>query len=127
MHRDAIPPRSDNIWSPRCFTWPDCGRLDLSGLTLGVVGVGNVGSKVAHAAEALGMKVLLNDPPRARAEGEKGFVGLDEILEKSDVVTLHVPLNRGGEDNTFQLVDDRFIERLKQGAVLVNTSRGRCG
>jgi erythronate-4-phosphate dehydrogenase len=98
--------------------------LDLSGLTLGVVGVGNVGAKVAHAAKALGMNVLLNDPPRARSEGKEGFVSLRELLENADVVSLHVPLNRGGQDNTFQMVDARFIDQLKQGAVLINTSRG---
>ncbi|MBO6237411.1 MAG: erythronate-4-phosphate dehydrogenase, partial [Bacteroidales bacterium] len=66
--------------------------LDLRSMTLGVVGVGNVGSKVAEVASLLGMKVLLNDPPRARAEGSAAFVGLDELMERSDIVTLHVPL-----------------------------------
>jgi erythronate-4-phosphate dehydrogenase len=98
--------------------------IGLKGLTLGVVGVGHVGGRVARAAEALGMKVLLNDPPRARKEGEEAFTGLDELLGLSDVVTLHVPLNRGGEDNTYRLVDNRFIDKLRPGAVLVNTSRG---
>jgi erythronate-4-phosphate dehydrogenase len=98
--------------------------LDLTKLTLGVVGVGNVGSRVAAAAEILGMKVLINDPPRARREGWDAFVSLEEILERSDVITLHVPLNRGGEDNTYRMVDKRFMERIRPGSILVNTSRG---
>ena len=92
--------------------------------TLGVVGVGNVGSKVAAMASLLGMKVLLNDPPRARAEGKTEFLPLDEIARKADIITFHVPLNRGGADNTFHLVDDEFIERLKPCTTIINASRG---
>lgn len=94
--------------------------IPLSGRTLGVVGVGNVGSKVAAAASALGMKVLLNDPPRAEREGAEKFTGLDELLENSDVVTLHVPLN----ETTRNLADETFFARLKPGAVFLNSSRG---
>jgi erythronate-4-phosphate dehydrogenase len=99
-------------------------NFDLENRCLGIIGVGNVGSKVARAARALGMKVLLNDPPRARREGEEAFVSLDRIMRESDVVTLHVPLNRGGQDNTYHLADEAFIKKLKPGAILVNTSRG---
>ncbi len=98
--------------------------LSLRDLTLGVVGVGNVGSKVAKAAGALGMKVLLNDPPRARKEGDAGFVSLEELQMQSDVITMHVPLNRGGQDDTFKMVNREFIERIKPGTILVNSSRG---
>ncbi|MCK5136432.1 MAG: 4-phosphoerythronate dehydrogenase PdxB [Bacteroidales bacterium] len=99
-------------------------NLDLGELKLGVVGVGNVGSKVSMAAEALGMEVLLNDPPRMRREGGHAFVELDEMLELADILTLHVPLNRGGVDNTIHMVDERFIQRVKRDAILINTSRG---
>lgn len=98
--------------------------LKLKDLTLGVVGVGNVGSKVARAANALGLKVLLNDPPRQRAEGGEAFVSLDELKAHADIVSLHVPLNRGGRDNTFHLFDRDFLTSLKKGAILINTSRG---
>lgn len=98
--------------------------LKLKDFTLGVLGVGNVGSRVAKAAESLGMKVLLNDPPRARKEGDKAFVSLDELLAQADVITMHVPLNRGGEDNTFHMVNRQFIEKAKMGVILVNSSRG---
>ena len=79
---------------------------------------------MAKAAEILGMRVLLNDPPRQRSEKDHSFVELDHLLKESDLVTLHVPLNRGGEDNTLEMVNDRFTELMKQGAVLINTSRG---
>lgn len=92
--------------------------------TIGIVGVGNVGSKVARLCEIFGMKVLLNDPPRARAEGKKGFVGLDEILEKSDIITLHVPLNMEGDDKTFHLGDEAFLAKAKKNPILINSCRG---
>ena len=102
-----------------------CHRnLDLKKMTMGVIGVGNVGKKVKDAGEALGMKVLLNDPPRARQEGEDGFVTLEEMLKEADILSLHVPLNRGGDDNTFHLVNRDFIAMVRKGVALINTSRG---
>ncbi|MDF1574826.1 MAG: 4-phosphoerythronate dehydrogenase PdxB [Bacteroidales bacterium] len=99
-------------------------RFELRGLSLGVIGVGNVGSKVAHAGRTLGMKVLLYDPPRTRAEGSAEFVTLEELKEKSDIISLHVPLNKGGVDNTFHMVDREFISSLNKGTILLNSSRG---
>lgn len=98
--------------------------FDLEGKTLGVVGVGNVGSKVAQAASALGMNVLLNDPPRERREGSGDFVSLDEILRRSDIITLHVPLSREGEDATWHLFDAERIGKMSPSQILVNSSRG---
>ncbi len=98
--------------------------LSLEGMTLGVVGVGNVGSKVAQAASALGMKVLLNDPPRERREGPEGFVSLDDIVEKSDIITLHTPLTREGEDATWHLFDAGRLASMRPSQILVNSSRG---
>lgn len=99
-------------------------NFKLQDLTLGVVGVGNVGKKVASAAEVLGMRVLLNDPPRQRLEKENSFVELNKLLQESDVVTLHVPLINGGEDHTLEMVNDHFLDLMKPGAVLINSSRG---
>jgi erythronate-4-phosphate dehydrogenase len=96
----------------------------LAGLTVGVVGVGQVGRRVEQVARALGCAVLRNDPPRARAEGETGFVPLDELLGASDVVTLHVPLDTGGPDRTLRLLDSARLARMRPGAWLVNASRG---
>jgi erythronate-4-phosphate dehydrogenase len=99
-------------------------KMELCGKTMGVIGVGNVGSKVADAAKALGMNVLLNDPPRERSEGSEAFVSLNEVLEQSDIISLHVPLNRGGVDNTHHLVNQEFTGQLKKGTILINSSRG---
>ena len=96
----------------------------LRGLTLGVVGVGNVGRRIVETGEALGMRVLRNDPPRAEREGSAGFSELAQLLEESDFITLHVPLERGGAHPTFHLADEVFLNAMKPGAVLLNTSRG---
>lgn len=99
-------------------------NLELRGKTVGIVGVGNVGKKVAVLCEALGMRVLMNDPPRARREGQGAFVSLDTIVKHSDLITLHAPLNEAGSDKTFHLVDEDFCSSLKPHQVLLNTSRG---
>ena len=70
------------------------------------------------------MKVLLNDPPRERVEGNAEFVSLEELKEQADIISLHVPLNKGGLDNTEHLVNREFLTHLKSGAILINTSRG---
>jgi len=72
----------------------------------------------------MGMKVLLNDPPRARKEGEASFCTLQEIKEKADIITLHVPLNRTGEDATFHLADEAFFRSLSRKPILINSCRG---
>lgn len=98
--------------------------ITLAGKTLGVVGVGNVGKKVARVGEILGMQILLNDPPRARAEGNGGFKPLETILDKSDFISLHVPLNMDGEDATFHLADEKFFEKCLQKPIFLNSCRG---
>ena len=98
--------------------------LDLSKLTLGVVGVGNVGSKVAEAAGILGMRVLLNDPPRARKEGQEAFTDLSTLIARSDIITLHVPLEKSGPDATWHLFDAKRIATLRKDQILINSSRG---
>ncbi|MGQ1945689.1 4-phosphoerythronate dehydrogenase [Geofilum sp. OHC36d9] len=92
--------------------------------TLGIVGVGMVGSKVAQLAGALGFKVLLNDPPRARREGADLFTPLHDLLKQSDIVTFHTPLNMAGPDKSFHLLDSSTVKLLKKGAVVINSSRG---
>jgi erythronate-4-phosphate dehydrogenase len=95
----------------------------LSGAVIGVVGVGNVGSRVASKAAALGMRVLLNDPPLARAGGPGRFLPLDDLME-CDVVTLHVPLTKSGPDATHHFFDAGRIGMMKPGAILINSARG---
>ena len=97
--------------------------FSLQDKSIGIVGVGNVGSKVAAFAEALGMMVLLNDPPLKRNGDNRNFVELDEIL-KCDIVSLHVPLNLNGIDKTHHFFDKEILSNLKDGAILINSSRG---
>ncbi len=99
-------------------------NLDLTKTTIGIVGVGNVGSKIARTAKLLGMSVLLNDPPRARKEGQAGFVELNELVEKSDIITFHVPLIKEGVDKTYHMADDAFFNKLKSEKIIFNSSRG---
>ncbi len=93
-------------------------------ITLGIVGVGHVGKKVKQLARALRIEVLCNDPPRQRAEGGRAFTDLDTLLTKSDVVSMHVPLNREGDDKTYHMCDKAFFGKMKKGAWFVNTARG---
>lgn len=95
-----------------------------SDTTLGIVGVGMVGSKIESLARALGFKVLLNDPPRARREGADKFCSLDYLLANSDIVTFHTPLIREGKDATFHLMNEAKLPLLKKGAIVANSSRG---
>jgi erythronate-4-phosphate dehydrogenase len=95
----------------------------LAGKAIGIVGVGNVGSKVLRYATALDMQVLLNDPPLAAATHDPRYVSLDALME-ADVLTLHVPLTRDGPCPTYHFFGSPRIRRMKEGAVLVNTSRG---
>ena len=102
----------------------DQKNLQLKDLCIGVVGVGNVGRKVARVCQLLGMKVLLNDPPRERAEGSEAFVSLQKVMEQADIITLHVPLNMKGEDATFHLGNEVFLNSLKRKPILINSCRG---
>jgi erythronate-4-phosphate dehydrogenase len=91
-------------------------KFRLRDKTLGVVGVGNVGSKVVRFARALGMRVLENDPPRQRVENLPDFVSLDQLLREADLVTTHVPL----DDTTRRLLHHDNLEDF----ILLNTARG---
>ena len=97
---------------------------NLAEKTIGIIGVGNVGSKIKKVAEILGMKVLLNDPPREREEGGNKFCSLDKIIKESDIITFHVPLNKQGIDKTFHLADETFFNKLEKKPIIINSSRG---
>lgn len=93
--------------------------------TIGVVGVGHVGSLVAGMAERKGMNVLLNDPPKGIG------VSLDSIAQKCDIITFHVPLTANHQSPisnhqypTFHLCDEAFMNRCKPGALIINAARG---
>ncbi len=97
--------------------------LDLASLSLGIVGVGNVGSKVQQKAEALGMTCVLNDPPLASSTGDPKYRPIEAICG-CDIVTLHVPLTKEGPHATHHLVDDPFLARMGPETILINSSRG---
>jgi len=110
-------------------------KFDLKDKTIGIVGVGNVGTKVAKIAEVLGMKVLLNDPPREEndlptensAKITEKFVTLEEIKKSADIITFHVPLNRNGRYPTYHMVDKNFIDDIASAGKkvwIINSSRG---
>jgi erythronate-4-phosphate dehydrogenase len=123
-------------------------KIKLEGKSIGIVGVGNVGSKVAKKCAALGMKVLLNDPPLQRQKEshrghrehretnkklpadnkpddicERKYLSIEELYD-CDFITLHTPLTFEGVDRTFHLADEEFFKSLKAGCVFINTSRG---
>jgi len=106
------------------FSWSMKNRTDLAGKTIGIVGVGQVGSRVVKTCETIGMKVLLNDPPRERAEGSGIFTDLKTIQQEADIITFHVPLNMSGEDATFHLANAEFLAELKKQPLLINSCRG---
>lgn len=99
------------------------GGAESEGMTLGVVGVGHVGSIVARWGGRLGMRVLRCDPLRQRTEGGD-FVSLDTVAAESDFITFHTPLVAKGADATFHLADRAFFERAKGCRLLVNSARG---
>jgi erythronate-4-phosphate dehydrogenase len=98
-------------------------NFSLEEKTIGVVGVGNTGSRMVRLAESFGMKVLKNDPPLERKGIGKDYVTLDEALS-ADVVTLHVPLSQKGTDKTFHLLNGDNLKKIKPGTILINTARG---
>lgn len=103
--------------------WPRSDGMELAGKTLGIVGLGAIGRKLAARAKAFEMKVLAHDlyldATYAQAQGI-GAVDLNTLLGESDVVSLHLPLN----ENTRHLISGERIEGMKDGATLINTARG---
>ncbi len=111
-------------WVSAALVWV-CRNLGMvpAATTLGVVGVGHVGSLVAEYAESWGFRVLRCDPPRKEREGGD-FRTLDEVLAQSDIVTLHTPFTREGAYPTANLINAEAIKLMPRGAVLFNSSRG---
>lgn len=99
-------------------------NIDIRNKVLGVIGVGNVGKCIVRLAECIGMQVLLNDPPRAKAEGPCGFISLKGLQREADIITCHVPLIHNGEYKTHHLIDSEFLKKTNKGTLLINSSRG---
>ncbi|MDM8568156.1 4-phosphoerythronate dehydrogenase [Thiotrichales bacterium HSG1] len=87
--------------------------------TVGIIGCGNVGSRVLKKLQALEIQCLVHDPLLENTD----YVDLDKVLT-ADIVTLHVPLKKGGDYPTYHLVNSEFLSKLKNNAILINTSRG---
>jgi len=98
-------------------------NFNLEDKSLGVIGYGNIGKKITRFARAVGMNVIVNDPPLERDGFDYPFSTLDEALQ-CDIITLHVPLNKNGLDKTYHLLDEEKINKLRPGTILINTSRG---
>jgi erythronate-4-phosphate dehydrogenase len=94
--------------------------IKLDGMTLGIIGVGNVGKKVEHLAKYLGFNVLKCDPPRAEREGPEEFVSMDYLVANSNIVTMHTPL----DETTKGMADRHFFEMMRPGTFFINASRG---
>ncbi|MCF7848944.1 MAG: 4-phosphoerythronate dehydrogenase [Kiritimatiellales bacterium] len=99
--------------------------LNLQGKTIGVIGCGNVGSRVLKKCEALGMRILRNDPPLAATSADPDFQPLETVLAESDIVTLHVPLVKEKPWPTLYMANHHFFSHLRPGAVFINASRGK--
>ena len=100
----------------------DHGR-NLDGKTLGIVGVGNCGSRVEALAPSLGLQLLYCDPPLAQRTGDSRYRPLMEIAD-ADILTFHVPLTKTGPDPTYHMINAELLERRPPDGVLINSSRG---
>ena len=92
-------------------------------MKVGIIGYGHVGSKVKDFMDIFGVQYILNDPPLYDKTKDKSLLDLEQVLQ-SDVITLHVPLTKEGAYPTYNLVDEKFLEKLKSNIIFINTSRG---
>lgn len=111
--------------SPGCNAQAVCdyveealGYCSTTPATIGIVGVGHVGSLVAKMAERRGLRVLLNDPPKGIG------VSLDEIARNCDIITFHTPLSKTGSDPSYHICDKDFLSKCKPTALIINAARG---
>ena len=105
------------------YSWARDNSVAVDTLTLGIVGVGQIGSRVGHWARSVGMRVLLNDPPREE-QGDKGFSSLADIARQCDVITFHPTLSNEGRYASYHLADAAFFDSLQHCRLLINASRG---
>ncbi|WP_448695499.1 4-phosphoerythronate dehydrogenase PdxB [Pseudomonas moraviensis] len=105
------------------MTLAEIEGVDLTQRTYGVVGAGEVGGRLIKVLKGLGWNVKVCDPPRQAADGGE-YVSLEQIIQQCDVISLHTPLTRSGDDATWHLFDQQRLRQLKQGAWLINAARG---
>ena len=94
--------------------------INLTGATVGIIGLGSVGQRVESMARSLGFKILRNDPKKAKIEWYTQFCNLDKLLKDSDVVTLHIPLSESSKG----MANAEFFAKMKPGAFFINTAQG---
>lgn len=99
-------------------------HIDIQKQTIGIVGCGHVGRKVVEVARRKGMNILICDPPRSDAEGEKGFVSMEQIAKETDIITFHVPLTKEGSYPTYHLANETLFDSLSKRPIIINSSRG---
>nr|WP_232370135.1 4-phosphoerythronate dehydrogenase PdxB [Xenorhabdus lircayensis] len=99
-------------------------QFQLKDKTVGIVGVGNVGGRLADRLAALGVKTLLCDPPRADRGDEGEFWPLEKLVKEADILTFHTPLNQSGPYQTYHLADAELLSALPDNRILINASRG---
>jgi erythronate-4-phosphate dehydrogenase len=99
-------------------------KFDISKKSIGIVGVGNVGGRLEKKVKALGMNVVLNDPPLKRKTGDEKYRPIEEIFD-CDIITLHTPLTKEGTDKTYHLADEKFFKSLKKDTIFFNSCRGK--
>ncbi|MGP1928687.1 MAG: 4-phosphoerythronate dehydrogenase PdxB [Arsenophonus sp. NC-WZS1-MAG3] len=101
----------------------DC--FDLREKTVGIVGVGNVGSRLNACLKAWGVNTLLCDPPREEAtNNSEQFLPLEELINQADILTFHTPLNKSGRYSSYHLLNEELLSAMPDGRILLNTSRG---
>lgn len=98
-------------------------KIKLDGKSIGIVGVGNIGTKVKFLAEVLGLNIVLNDPPLKEKSSSEIYRPLEELLN-CDIITIHTPLTLDGKHPTHHLFNEEVLGKLKEGVILINSSRG---
>lgn len=105
------------------YLWSMERGVSLHDLAIGVVGVGEIGSRVAAWAESVGMRVLRNDPPKAEGVAD-GYVSLEQVAAECDIISFHPSLVKVGKNPSFHLADEAFFASLKRCSLFINASRG---
>ena len=117
-YADAV---DEGAWvNYKLFSYFGIPTFELDGMTLGIIGYGDIGKKVAVIAKAFGMNVLAYTRTPSKVDENAKACCLDELLEKSDVITLHCPLT----EQTRELINKQTRAKMKKSAFIVNTSRG---
>lgn len=120
ISKNILP--ADKDMKSGIYNYNKFNNVELHSKTIGIIGVGRIGSKVAKIAKAFGMNILGNDidPKVKRKYSSINFVALNELIKKSDIITIHTPLN----DSTYQLINGKNLSLFHSGSILINCSRG---